>query len=56
MSASWFFGVNMFDFDLGFQIDPVEQAMKSNSVGSGHVSHDWTSSFDYASLFSKMYN
>ena len=36
------FCVNIF----GFQIDSVEQPIKSNSVGSGHVSHCWTSSFD----------
>ena len=40
-------GVKMFDLDLGFQIDPVEQPIKSKSVGSGHVSHRWTSPFDY---------
>ena len=32
--------------DLEFLIDPVEQPIKHNSVGSGHVSHRWTSSFD----------
>ena len=41
------FGVNIFDLDLGFQVDPVKQPIKSNSVGSGHVSHRWTSSFGY---------
>ena len=41
------FGVNIFDLDLGFQVDSVKQPIKSNSVGSGHVSHRWTSSFDY---------
>ena len=43
---NWFhcevvFGVNIFDLDFGFQIDSVEQPVKSNSVGSGHVSHLW---------------
>ena len=33
MSASWFFGVNIFDLDLGVQIDSIEQPIKSNSVG-----------------------
>ena len=41
------FGVNIFDLDLGFQVDPVKQPVKSNSVGSGHVSDRWTSSFGY---------
>ena len=35
MSASWFFGASIFDLDLGFQIDPVKQHIKRNSVGSG---------------------
>ena len=39
-------GVNVFDLDLGVQIDSVEHPIKRNSVGSGHVSHCWTSSFD----------
>ena len=37
-------GVNVFDLDFGFQMDSVEQPIKSNSVGSGHVSHCRTSS------------
>ena len=41
------FGVHIFDLDLGFQIDSFEQPMKSNSVGSGHVSHRRTSSLNY---------
>ena len=44
MSASWFLVSNL---DLWFQVDSVEQPSKRNSVGSGHVSHCWTSSFDY---------
>ena len=39
MSASWVFGVNIFDLDLGVQIDSVKQPIKSNSVGSGNMSH-----------------
>ena len=31
---------------FGFQIDSVEQPVKSNSVGSGHVSYYWTSALD----------
>ena len=38
-------GVNIFDLDLGFQFNFVEQPIKRNSVGSGHVSYCWTSSF-----------
>ena len=33
------FGVNLFDLDLGVQMDFVEQPIKSNSVGSGNMSH-----------------
>ena len=32
-------GVNIFDLDLGVQIDSVNYPIKRNSVGSGHVSH-----------------
>ena len=32
-------GVHIFDVDLRFQVDSVEQPIKRNSVGSGHVSH-----------------
>ena len=41
------FGVNVFDLDLWVQIYPVEQPVKSNSVGPGYMSHRWTSSLDY---------
>ena len=41
------FGVNIVDLDVWFLIDPVEQPIKSNSVGSGNMSHCGTSSFDY---------
>ena len=41
-----FFGVNVFDLDFGAQINSIEQPIKSNSVGSGDVSHCWTSAFD----------
>ena len=33
------FGVNVFDLDFGVQIDSIEQLIKSNSVGSGNLSH-----------------
>ena len=33
------FGVNVFDLDCGVQIDSIEQPIKSNSVGSGNMSH-----------------
>ena len=39
-------GVNICDLDLGAQIDSIKQAFKRNAVGSGHVSHHWTSAFD----------
>ena len=38
------FGVNVFDLDFGVQIDSIEQPIKSNSVGSGNMSHGQTSS------------
>ena len=41
------FGVHMFDLDLGFQIDSVNQPIKSDFVSSGHVSHRRTSSFTH---------
>ena len=55
------FGVNIFDLDCGVQVDSVKQSIQRDSVGSGHVSHRWTSSFDdhiflTASLSSKMHN
>ena len=38
-------GVNVFDLDLGVQIDSIKQPIKSNSVGSGNMSHCGASSF-----------
>ena len=32
-------GVNVFDLDIGIQIDSIKQPIKSNSVGSGNISH-----------------
>ena len=40
------FGVNVFDMDLGVQIASLKQPIKSNSVGSGNMSHCRTPSFD----------
>ena len=40
------FGVNILDLNFGVQITSVKQPIKSNSVGSGYMSHGWTSSFD----------
>ena len=40
------FGVNVFDLDFGVQIDSIEQPIKSNSVGSGNMSHCRASSFN----------
>ena len=39
------FGVNVFDLDLGVQIDSIKQPIKSNSVGSANMSHCGASSF-----------
>ena len=38
------FGVNVFDLDLEVQIDSIKQTIKSNSVGSGNMSHCTASS------------
>ena len=40
------FGANVFDLDLGVQIDSIKQPIKSNSVGSGNMSHCRTPSFN----------
>ena len=40
------FGVDVSDLDLGIQIYSIEHPIKSNSEGSGDVSHSWTSAFD----------
>ena len=32
-------GVNVFDLDIGVQLDVIKQPIKSNSVGSGNMSH-----------------
>ena len=39
-------GVNIFDLNFGVHTDSVEQPIMRNSLGSGHVSHCWTPSFD----------
>ena len=39
------FGVDILDLAVGVQIDSVKQPMKSNSVGSGNMSHCRASSF-----------
>ena len=33
------FGVNIFDLAVGVQIDSIKPPIKSNSVGSGNMSH-----------------
>ena len=33
--------------DFGFLIDPINQPIKSDSLSSRHMSHCWTSSFNY---------
>ena len=45
--SQFVFGVNIFDLALWFQVVSVEQPMKRNSVGSGHVSRCWSSSSDH---------
>ena len=47
-SFGWHVGEMVYIFDLGleFRIDPVEQPIIRNSMGSGHVSQRGTSSFD----------
>ena len=40
------FGVNIFDLDLAFPVVSIQQPSLRDSVGSGNVSHHWTSSFD----------
>ena len=47
MSASWFLVSTYLIWILGSKIDSVEQPIKSNSVGSWHVSHCRTSPVDY---------
>ena len=39
------FGVDIFDLDVGIQVS-IKQPIKSNSVGSGDVSHCRTSAFN----------
>ena len=39
-------GVNVFDLDLGVQFDSIKEPIKSNSVGSGNMSHCRTPSFN----------
>ena len=59
MPAELVFGVGVLDLD-GIQIDSIEQPIKSNSVGSGNVSHSGTPCFNdhliTASLSSNTYN
>ena len=38
------FGVDIFDLDPGVQIDSIKPSIKSNSVGSGNMSHCQASS------------
>ena len=38
-------GVNVFDLNLGIEINSIKQPIKSNSVGPGNMSHRWTSAF-----------
>ena len=45
-SGELVFGVNIFVSDFGVQIDSVKQPIQRDSLGSGHVSHRWTSAFN----------
>ena len=40
------FGVDILDLNLGIQISSVKQPVKSNSLGSGYMSHRWTPTLD----------
>ena len=40
------FGVDILDLNSRVPIDSVKQPLKCNSVGSGYMSHCWTSTFD----------
>ena len=40
------FGVDILDLNFGVQINSVKRPIKSNSVGSGYMSHCWTLAFD----------
>ena len=42
MSASWF----LVSMDFWVQINSIKQSIKCNPVGSGHVSHRWTSALN----------
>ena len=52
--------IDIFDLDMGFQIDPVEQPINRDSAGSRNASLRRTCALndhlDTASLSSKMYN
>ena len=47
MSTSWFLVSTYLIWILGFQVDPVKQPIKSDSVSARHMSHRGTSSFNY---------
>ena len=46
MSASWFFVSMYLIWIIGSKIDSIKQPIKSNSVGSGNMSHGRTSAFN----------
>ena len=49
------FGVDVLDLDFGVQMNSIKQPIKSNSVGSGNVSHCRTSAkndhFDHSFIY-----
>ena len=40
------FGINVSNLNFRIEINPVKHPIQSNSVGSWHMSHRWTSAFD----------
>ena len=38
-------GVDVFNLVFWVKINPIEQPVKSNSMGSGNMSHCWTPAF-----------
>ena len=45
--AAYQTGISVSNLNCRIEINPVKQPIQSNSVGSWHMSHCWTSSFDY---------
>ena len=41
------FGINVSNVNFRIKVNPVKQPIQCNPVSSGHVSHCWTSAFEY---------